>query len=274
LWAGRDVAKWGVARNGVVVHRGSGAGLVTEIYRDSDGLWVVVQYQTDDVREYLVQFFASTFRDMSLSGDMAKKILREAGAEYAKRLGGLSEKIERGLQLKSDDLLWLGAGGHIQELERYLQVQGDGWSVAQIGSFWRSAGVPERNLDATAGVLRSQTASPQDAAVWTTRGAALADLERMQEAEDCARRAAAASPESYYPYNLLGRIYGFLERPSDSEAAFARAKQLGAPEAQMLSAEKRGRHGRKRHASGRPVSGPRRAGPDSGAPEEEEEVPF
>lgn len=281
LWAGKDIARWRTSRNQTVVHRGRGPGVVDEVDRDDDGLWVVVSYQ-DDIREYQDKYFASAFVSMSLSPDLNAQIEREAGERYTRLFDDLSGKIERGQLLEKSNLLWLGAGGHVQELERYLLLQGDGWGGAKIGAFWRDAGMPERTIEATADVMRSEASS-----IWTTRGGAFADQEKMQEAMDCARRAidcerrkaencarrgVKCPPESYYPYNLLGRIYGFLEQPSDSEAAFAKARQLGAPEAQMLSAEKRGRNGRRRRDDQRPPSSRRRVGPDSEQPEED--VPF
>lgn len=289
LWAGKDIARWRTSKGQVVVHRSRRPGVVDAVDRDDDGLWVVVKYQNDDIREYQDKYFASAFVSMSLSPDLGAKIEREAGETYTRMFSDLSRKIESGLCLERSDLLWLGSGGHVQELERYLLLQRQAaerkkqrWGLATIGAFWRDAGMPERTIEVTADVMRLESS-----AIWTNRGGAFADLEKMQEAEGCARNAIACErkkrqdcalegeeppPESYHPYNLLGRIYSFLERPSDSEAAFAKARQLGAPEAQMLSAEKRGRNGRRRRNGQRPPSSRRRVSPDSELPEEE--VPF
>ncbi len=243
-----------------------------EVVKDDEGLWVAVEYRTDDIRDYDVRYFASAFSDASLPPALWERVDREAGPAYERRLDTLRAKIEAEPSLEFGELFWLGSGNHIAELDRYLLLHGDAWPVAKIAAFWRNAGVPERNLAVTTHATRVPSPLPQDSPIWTTRGAALADLERMEDAEACARRAAALSPESYHPQNLLGRVYGFLGRQSDSEAAFERARSLGAPQGEVLRAELRGRHGRKRGWTDRKSGA--RPEPDHGSVLPEEEVPF
>jgi len=43
-------------------------------------------------------------------------------------------------------------------------------------------------------------------ALWVTRGAAFRDLDRLDEAENCASPAMECQPDSHQPYTLLGAI--------------------------------------------------------------------
>jgi hypothetical protein len=103
----------------------------------------------------------------------------------------------------------------------------DPWYAAEASACWRKKSKPKQALKSTEGV---KSAYPgRMAAILTTRGAAFADLEKLPEAEDCAREAIEYQPESYHPYNLLGRIYCKKGLPEQGAEYFNEAKKRGAP---------------------------------------------
>jgi tetratricopeptide (TPR) repeat protein len=111
------------------------------------------------------------------------------------------------------------------------------WMTIRACGFLRDAGQPERavQLADTVFQLARQTylSAREIAAAWTTRGAAMADINEIDTAETCACNALEAQPRSFYPHNLLGRIYFHRGDFVTGEQYFETARVLGSPEREV-----------------------------------------
>ncbi len=97
----------------------------------------------------------------------------------------------------------LEAQFHSQEFHRTK----DQYIIPTASSFWRKADEPWRALELTNNLnitlikdlaLKSR--------ILVSRGAAFRDINRLEEAEDCAMQARDCQPDSHQPYTLLGAI--------------------------------------------------------------------
>jgi tetratricopeptide (TPR) repeat protein len=104
--------------------------------------------------------------------------------------------------------------------------------VAKSSAYWRKANQPSRALRVTDYALDSQiwsVFSDQDKApVLTSRGGALRDMGEFDKAEECARAVLHLTPDSFYPFNLLGGIYYSRGLPEEGDKYFAQAVRRGA----------------------------------------------
>ncbi|GEM_PF-1742982 len=242
-WAGRNVGRWRRLIHQCVIHRVLGPGEVVAVRQDGEGTVLEVRYSPDDVRQYVRAYFDVTFRVLELEKSLAVEVSEKQAPVRALRLEDLRAAIESGRVLEPQELHWLGAGEHIEELESYLAKHGARWPAATVGAYWRTCGYPDRNLMVTAAVEQSAARVASESAVWTTRGAAYADLEQMGDAERCAANAIECRRESFHPHNLLGRIHRYLGDDEQADRDFVEAKRLGASEGIRRSADLQGQHG-------------------------------
>ena len=105
-------------------------------------------------------------------------------------------------------------------------------TVSKASSLWRAAEVPGRAVDITGHALASWAARNWSnggrAAVLTTRGGALRDVGKLEEAEEGAWEAHRFNPSGHHPFNLLGGIYYSKGSPEQGDKYFDEAEQRGA----------------------------------------------
>ncbi|MBE8970372.1 hypothetical protein IQ277_30430 [Nostocales cyanobacterium LEGE 12452] len=117
------------------------------------------------------------------------------------------------LQLMEEELL--SPGGKIAlayyrlEAEFYEQEfhrTGNKWDIPTASSYWRKADEPEQALKLTNLDLSQIKESKLKSAISVTRGAAFRDMDKLADAEICAKKAMEYHPESHQPYTLMGAI--------------------------------------------------------------------
>lgn len=243
-WAGRDLGRWKKLIGQRAVHKVFPPGMVVDAREDSDGVVLWVQHAEDDIRLHSIRYFDLSFRYVELKEALAREISNKQLPVEKNRLQKLRQEIGKGDELGPNDLRWLGASNHIEELDAYLQKHGANWPVAKVGAYWRKCGWPERNLEVTKEIEQIVQQGKSRAAVWSTRGAAFADLFRMKEGERCAKQASQCDPRSFYPHNLLGRIYRFQGDQELADDQFEIARKLGSAKGSQDGAKRRSRDGR------------------------------
>jgi hypothetical protein len=81
------------------------------------------------------------------------------------------------------------------------------WNLASASAHWRKAERPEHALNLTDNLnLKQITPAKLRAALLTTRGGTLRDIDRLEEAEKCALDAIQHFPDSHNPYTLMGAL--------------------------------------------------------------------
>jgi len=109
--------------------------------------------------------------------------------------------------------------------EDQYEAGGKSSDLSGLTSALRGAGRPAQAADIAMREINQHNI--QSAPVWTSYGAALADLGDLEGAEGWALRALALDV-SYYPHNLLGRVYFLQGDPERGERHFDIALDLGA----------------------------------------------
>jgi Flp pilus assembly protein TadD len=179
----------------------------------------------------------------------AKDLRRRFGLGYVDdehygRVIGLLKQVEKGQRLRTEDVAWLRAEAEycwtdeLQKAWHRLEAQalteawdrtGDAWNAVNASGHWRKAGEAERALSLTEKALARASLSPKlQSALSTTRGGAMRDLRRLEEAEALGRQAHSLTPGDYRPCTLLGAL--LLERGdlAGGHDWYAKAEQLGA----------------------------------------------
>ncbi|MFW9264752.1 hypothetical protein [Nostoc sp. CALU 546] len=90
--------------------------------------------------------------------------------------------------------------------EQELGRTGHKWNIATASGYWRKANEPERALKLTNIDLNRVNDSNLKSAILVTRGAAFRDSHKLDDAEDCAKKAMEYQPDSHQPYTLMGAI--------------------------------------------------------------------
>lgn len=113
--------------------------------------------------------------------------------------------------------------------EKEYKRTGDRWKLPAASSNWRKADAPEKALQVTENVnWHKIKESDLKSALLVTRGAAFRDLNRLDEAENCATQAKKCQPDSHRPYTLMGAIYYDLSEYSEGDRWFEMAAERGA----------------------------------------------
>lgn len=165
-------------------------------------------------------------------------------------------KLEIGERLHDADVVWLTSEKWFQDKslfsksriyqrhhsleaifceQEYKRTKGM-WHLVNASSHWRKAEYPEKALKNTE-VLFSDLIKEVKlkAALLTTRGGALRDIGKLDEAEEFAHQAIKLYQKSYHPYTLLGAICFQTGRYDDGEYWFNEARKRGAPEKSEIS---------------------------------------
>lgn len=112
-----------------------------------------------------------------------------------------------------------------QEYER----TGEQWNLPNASSHWRKAEEPISALKVTENLDFNQIKENKlKSALLTTRGGAFRDIEELDDAEKCARKAIEYQPQSHHPYTLMGAIYFERHQFLEGERWFNEAIKRGA----------------------------------------------
>lgn len=159
------------------------------------------------------------------------------------RVMELLKRIEGGGRLSPQEVIWLSTDAdcwtpqvrtayHRLEataLTDEWQRTADPWAAINACSHWRKAEVPEQVIKLTTALLGSPDLSAKiRSALNTTRGGALRDLGRMQEASGAGQEAHRLSPSDFRPCTLLGAISMTQGDFAAGYKWYAMAEELGA----------------------------------------------
>lgn len=116
--------------------------------------------------------------------------------------------------------------------EEQFKLAGDPMFAARASSYWRKAKKPENAIAITDLAIARPVMDV--AAVWTSRGAAFADMKLLEKAETCAHNALTLE-QKYHPYNLLGRVNFLGGNAEQGLTCFRIAKEKGSPDQHLQS---------------------------------------
>jgi tetratricopeptide (TPR) repeat protein len=158
----------------------------------------------------------------------AKDLRQRFGVGYIesedyRRVMALLRQVANGQRLNVEDLAWLKTEAdycwtdelqrawHTLEaaaLTKAWESSGDPWNAVNASGHWRKAGEPERALRLTDAALeRVGSNSKLRSALATTRGGAMRDLRRLDEAKALASEAHELTSSDYRPCTLLGAVH-------------------------------------------------------------------
>lgn len=205
--------------------------------------------------------FAAMANDPALRRKREAKELRQRfGVGYIEsedypRAIALLKQVANGQRLKADDLAWLTTEAdycwtaelqrtwHALEaaaLTKAWEGSGDTWNAINASGHWRKAGEPERALRLTDAALGNVGSNPKiRSALATTRGGAMRDLRRLDEAKALASEAHQLISSDYRPCTLLGAVHIELGDLPAGHEWYAKAESLGASR-QAIDHELRG----------------------------------
>ncbi|MBN3926373.1 hypothetical protein [Nostoc sp. NMS4] len=124
--------------------------------------------------------------------------------------------------------------------EQEFQHTDNKWNLANASSHWRKADKPEQALQLTNNLEFDKIKENKlKSALLTSRGGAFRDIGKLDEAENCARKAIEYQPKSHHPYTLMGAICFERHQYSDGEYWFQEAIKRGANPRDMDSEIKR-----------------------------------
>lgn len=194
--------------------------------------------------------FAAMANDPALRRKREAKELRQRfGVGYIEsedypRAMALLRQVANGQRLEAEDLAWLKAKADYcwtDELQRAWHAleaaaltkawedSGDTWNAVNASGHWRKAGEPERALRLTDAALAKVGSNPKiRSALATTRGGAMRDLRRLDEAKALASEAHRLTSSNYRPCTLLGAVHIELGDLAAGHEWYAKAESLGA----------------------------------------------
>lgn len=190
----------------------------------------------------------------------AKELRQRFGVGYIesedyRRVMALLRQVANGQRLNVEDLAWLKTeadycwtdelqrawhGLEAAALTKAWESSGDPWNAVNASGHWRKAGEPERALRLTEAALAKVGANRKlRSALATTRGGAMRDLRRFDEAKALASEAHELTSSDYRPCTLLGAVHIELGDLPTGHEWYAKAESLGAPR-QAIDHELRG----------------------------------
>lgn len=154
------------------------------------------------------------------------------------------KKLEAGNRLNDDEVVWLETedllereskvyiAHHTVEAQFYeneFQRTKDHWKLASASAHWRKAEKPKWALKQTDELdFKKIKPAKLRAALLTTRGGALRDIDHLDEAEQCALEAIKHFPDSHNPYTLMGALCYQTKRYDEGYRWFEEAVKRGA----------------------------------------------
>ncbi|MDM8543437.1 hypothetical protein QUF90_20375 [Desulfococcaceae bacterium HSG9] len=116
-----------------------------------------------------------------------------------------------------------------QFCEKQFQRTKNHWDLVNASAHWRKADDPRKALKQTDSVVVKQAKPGKvKAALFTTRGGALRDINKLKEAEKCALEAIKQYPDSHNPYTLMGALCYQTRRYEEGHRWFEEAIKRGA----------------------------------------------
>ena len=192
--------------------------------------------------------FAAMANDPALRRNREAKELRQRfGVGYIesedyRRVMALLRQVATGQRLTVEDLAWLKTEAdycwtdelqrawHALEAEALTKAwesSGDPWNAVNASGHWRKAGEPERALRLTDAALAKVGSNPKlRSALATTRGGAMRDLRRLDEAKALAGEAHQLTSSDYRPCTLLGAVHIELGDLPAGHEWYAKAETL------------------------------------------------
>lgn len=205
--------------------------------------------------------FAAMARDPLLRRKREARELRQRfGIGYVEsedypRVMALLRQVANRQRLKAEDVAWLKTEAddcwtdalqkafHALEAEaltKAWEASGDPWDAVTASAHWRKADEPEQALRLTEAARAQIGPNPKlHSALATTRGGAMRDLRRLDEAKALASEAHGLTPSDYRPCTLLGAVHIELGDHQAGREWYAKAESLGASR-QAIDNELRG----------------------------------
>lgn len=162
------------------------------------------------------------------------------------RVMALLAQLDAGKRLRTVDLVWFQTDGRTYwfngprrvwnriEAEFFAEEwkhSCDPHAAARASGHWRKAGKPDDALEITAAALAKCGDDPKvRSALYTTRGGAMRDLNRLNDALALGQNAHALTPENYRPCTLLGAVKIEQRYFDEGLAWYKKAEELGAPD--------------------------------------------
>lgn len=164
--------------------------------------------------------------------------------EHYPRVMSLLRRVSSGQPLRPEDLLWLQTEAdycwtdelknewHTLEAKAHTaawQKGGDPWDAINGSGHWRKAGKPDLALSLTeAALAKGGTTAKIRSALETTRGGALRDLHRLEDAKALGLNAHQLTPADFRPCTLLGAVHIELGDLVSGHRWYVKAEKLGA----------------------------------------------
>ena len=161
------------------------------------------------------------------------------------RVMQILRSVADGNPIDSDELLWLGSTGlnywtqklreahHSNQATALTEVwhkTGDVWQAINACAQWRKADCAETGLAIAEQALNQVTDKKMRSAVLTTRGGALRDLRRYDEAVCSGGEAHGVTSTDFRPCTLLGAVHMEMGNYTAGADWYAKAEARGAPQ--------------------------------------------
>jgi hypothetical protein len=158
------------------------------------------------------------------------------------RLHKVVSQIDRGERLQEADAIWLIAENyfspglkqnfHLIEAKFYEQKfekEKHPWDAVNASSDFRKAGLPEKAFRITTSLdVGVQSDAHLSSAICTTRGGAMRDQKRPEDAMKWAQKAHHFDPSSFHPCTLIGALHYDAGNYSQGQEWFQKAIERGA----------------------------------------------
>ncbi|WP_026103021.1 hypothetical protein [Pseudanabaena sp. PCC 6802] len=216
----------------------------------SSRLFVILKNIESEITEDDIQWLID--EDLLETAEIAKAIHFKALQTKYQIVGQLAFdpfyeimlKLERGKRLNPKQVIQLIEEGRLSRhgkivtayyrleaifYEKEYQRTGNRWNLPSASSNWRKADEPQNALKVTENVNWTKVQeSDLKAALLVTRGGAFRDLDRLDEAQNCATQAMKCQSESHQPYTLMGAICYDRGKYPDGDRWFKMAVERGA----------------------------------------------
>lgn len=164
--------------------------------------------------------------------------------EHLGRVMSLLRQISGKQRLKPEDVAWLSTEAsycwtdalqctwhqvEAQALTKAWETNNDPWNAVNASGHWRKAAKPDMALEITQAALKKVGLDPKPrSGLATTRGGAMRDLGRLDDAKALGLDAHNLTPSDFRPCTLLGAVHIELGQLAAGHDWYQRAETLGA----------------------------------------------